>query len=84
MPVYCNGSQKLGESSEKVRRKVPRKSSQKIIEIMQSNPGVTIAELLEQVGIGDKAIEKQILKLKEQNFIRRIGPAKGGYWEVVE
>ena len=51
---------------------------------MQSNPGVTIAELLEQVGIGDKAIEKQILKLKEQNFIRRIGPAKGGYWEVVE
>ncbi|MCD4805926.1 MAG: winged helix-turn-helix transcriptional regulator [Desulfobacterales bacterium] len=51
---------------------------------MQSNPGVTIAELSEQVGIGDRAIEKQISKLKEQNLIRRIGPAKGGHWEVVE
>ena len=61
MPVYCNGSQKFAEvrrSSEKVHIKVSRKSSQKIIEIMQSNPGVTIAELSEQVGIGDRAIEK--------------------------
>jgi ATP-dependent DNA helicase RecG len=51
---------------------------------MQSNPGVTIAELSEQVGISDRAIEKQISKLNEQNLIRRIGPAKGGHWEVVE
>ena len=64
--------------------KIPRKSFQKIIEIMQRNPGVTIAGLSEQVGISDRAIEKQLSKLKEQNLIRRIGPAKGGCWEVVE
>ncbi len=80
MPVYCNGSEK---SSEKFHIKVFRKSSQKIIEIMQSNPGVTIAALAKQVGI-DRAIEKQISKLKKQNLIRRIGPAKGGHWEMVE
>jgi len=51
---------------------------------MRSNPAVTIAELSEQVGIGDRAIEKQISKLKEQNLIRRIGPAKGGYWKIIK
>ena len=51
---------------------------------MQNNPGVTIAKLSKQVGISDMAIEKQISKLKEQNLIRCIGPAKGGHWEVVE
>jgi hypothetical protein len=25
---------------------------------------------------------KSIKKLQEQNRLRRIGPAKGGYWEV--
>ena len=35
-------------------------------------------------GIKDRAIKKQIEKLKIQGRIRRIGPDKGGHWEVVE
>jgi biotin operon repressor len=36
------------------------------------------------IGISKRAILKQIDKLKEQGRLRRIGPAKGGYWEVIE
>jgi len=37
-----------------------------------------------ELGITKRAVLKQIDKLKEQGRLRRIGPAKGGYWEVVE
>jgi ATP-dependent DNA helicase RecG len=59
-----------------------QKSSQKVVEIMRNKPEVTIAELAIQMGISDRAIKKQITKLKQQHLIRRIGPDKGGHWEV--
>jgi predicted HTH transcriptional regulator len=36
------------------------------------------------IGISDRAIKKQISKLKVSGEIRRIGPAKCGYWEITE
>ena len=51
---------------------------------MQADPAITIADLVRSVGITDRAIKKQIEKLKVQGRIRRIGPDKGGHWEVVE
>lgn len=38
----------------------------------------------ETLGISKWAVLKQIDNLKEQGRIRRIGPAKGGHWEVIE
>lgn len=37
----------------------------------------------EIIGISRRAIAKQIDNLKTNNKLRRIGPGKGGYWEVV-
>ncbi|MFZ1463949.1 MAG: hypothetical protein WAV60_07845, partial [Anaerolineae bacterium] len=42
------------------------KSSQKITELMQIDPAITIADLVRSVGITDRAIKKQIEKLKAQ------------------
>lgn len=61
-----------------------QKSSQKIIELMQNDPTITIADLAQIVGITDRAIKKQIEKLRIRGLIRRIGPDKGGHWEVSE
>lgn len=68
---------------QKGSQKNSQKSSQKTIEIMRTAPTITIADLAVQVGISDRAVKKQIEKLKAQNRIRRIGPDKGGYWEVI-
>ena len=51
---------------------------------MQRDPTITIAALARSVGITDRAIKKQIEKLKAKGQIWRIGPDKGGHWEVVE
>ncbi len=64
--------------------KSSQKSSQKILEAVRRDPSVTIADLAEEVGITDRAIKKQIEKLKEQGRLRRIGPDRGGHWEIPE
>ncbi len=63
-------------------QKSSQRSSQKIIELMRGDPEITIAELAQQLGISDRAVKKQITKLKQQDLIRRVGPDKGGHWEV--
>jgi ATP-dependent DNA helicase RecG len=63
-------------------QKSSQKSSQKIIEVMRNKPEITIAELALRMGIRDRAVKKQITKLKQLHLIRRIGPDKGGHWEV--
>lgn len=36
------------------------------------------------MGITEKNIRNNIAKLKDINIIKRVGPAKGGYWEVIK
>ena len=44
---------------------------------------MTQAELAERLSLSVKAIEKNIKALKAGDRLRRIGPDKGGRWEVV-
>ncbi len=36
-----------------------------------------------QLGLSSRAVEKRIKLLREHDVIRRVGPDKGGHWEVV-
>jgi ATP-dependent DNA helicase RecG len=59
------------------------KSSQKILEFMKQNANITTNELANLLGISRRAVAKQIAFLKEDGKIHRIGPDKGGFWEVL-
>ncbi len=56
----------------------------KILTIIDSNPKISIPEIAEKIGISTTAIENNLKKIKEKGLLKRIGPAKGGYWEIVE
>lgn len=71
------------KSSQKTTKKSSQKSSQKIIGVMKSMPDVTLAELANATGLSVAGVKKNIRKLKDANLIRRVGPDKGGHWEVV-
>ena len=60
-----------------------QKSSHKILELMKQNPAITTTELAQLLNISRRAIAKQTALLKEKGLIRRIGPDKGGRWEVL-
>lgn len=59
------------------------KTEDQIISLLQELPAVTIPELADKLGLTTRAVEKQISKLKKAGRLRRVGPAKGGRWEVL-
>jgi len=61
-----------------------QKSSQKIIELIEANAAITTQQMADNLGISRRAVAKAIAKLQAENLIRRIGPDKGGHWEVLK
>ena len=60
------------------------KSSEKILRLIQNNPSITAREVAERMGLSSRNVEKHIRNLRTKNLLRRIGPTKGGHWEVVD
>ena len=52
--------------------------------LFRSNPNITRRELAEITGLTPDGIKWQLDKLKKEGTIKRIGPDKGGHWEVVK
>ncbi|MBN1958679.1 MAG: HTH domain-containing protein, partial [Desulfuromonadales bacterium] len=51
---------------------------------IQATPSITIPELSQLIGVTERSIERNLQSLQTRGRIRRIGPAKGGHWEVIE
>ncbi|MFH1751670.1 MAG: winged helix-turn-helix transcriptional regulator [archaeon] len=64
------------------KEKTREKTREKIIELMAGNPKITVTDLAKKIGISVKGIEWQTKQLKKEKTIKRIGPDKGGHWEV--
>ena len=77
-----SSGKKLKKVGEKVGEKVSQ-NQQLIIEEIIHNPYVSARELSEIFRISSRKIEENIKKLKAQGVVKRIGPAKGGHWEVL-
>jgi len=58
-------------------------SHKQIIENMLMNPKVTYNELADITGKTRETIRVHIKMLKEMKLIKRIGPHKGGHWEII-
>ena len=58
------------------------KTEDRILELIKEDNVVTTELLGKLLGISKRAVLKQIAKLKKQGRLHRIGPAKGGHWEV--
>jgi ATP-dependent DNA helicase RecG len=67
-----------------VSKKIEKSEKQKIIlELMINKPGISKTEIQNTTGLGKKAIDYNIELLKKNGIIKRVGPARGGYWKVL-
>ena len=55
-----------------------------MIEILRENRGISRQGMAKSLAINPSAVQKHLAKLKAAGFIKRIGPDKGGYWQVIE
>ena len=60
------------------------KTREKILKLIKENPAVTTSQIAEKSGLTPKGIEWNIDKMKKDGFIKRVGPDKGGHWEVIK
>ena len=68
---------------EKTVEKTTR-TVEKILKILSNTPSITVREMSEILGLSRRGVEEQIKSLKQKGVIRRIGPDKGGHWEVTK
>lgn len=77
----------LRPAAETTQKKVTEKvteNQRRILTAMISNKYITASELAEGIGILERKTKENIKKLKEKGLLKRIGPDKGGHWEVMQ
>jgi ATP-dependent DNA helicase RecG len=72
--VHRKEAPALEESSEK--------SSEKILSLIKINSALSAREIALRLGITQRAVEKQLAKLRQDGRLKRVGP-KGGHWDVI-
>ncbi len=94
------GSEKITLSSEKRHKSSERKngssekkhgdsekkpkSSELILIMISKNSKITTEQMAARLDITTRAVEKHLSNLKAKGILRRVGPDKGGHWEVIE
>ncbi|MEW6367748.1 MAG: ATP-binding protein [Acidobacteriota bacterium] len=68
---------------ERSREKSKEKSREKLLALVAGDPEMTTREMMEGLGLSQAGVEKIIRGLKHDGRLKRIGPDKGGRWEVV-
>ena len=54
-----------------------------IIKLIIENPYISKSELSKHVGISDNSISRNIEAMRDK-YLRRVGPNKGGFWEIID
>jgi predicted HTH transcriptional regulator len=72
------------ESSVKVSVKSSVNTGEKILQLLRENPSLTLREVSEKLGLTQRAVEKQIVKLKNKNRLQRVGSARKGHWKIMD
>ena len=76
------------EPMQKTTKKTTKKTSMiqdEIINCLQNNPYATVKEVQMQFkSMTIDGIQYHIKRLKSMGLLKRIGPDKGGYWQVME
>lgn len=83
---YISSVGEVHEECVEYQKSKPKKikSRDKIVALLTDNNKLSAVALAERIGISAKAVEKHLSNLKADGIIKRIGPDKGGHWEVVE
>ncbi|MBR0265288.1 MAG: Fic family protein [Prevotella sp.] len=73
-----------GQKTIEVDRKGGQKTRDAILDVINRNAKVTSTQMAATLGINRSAVSKHLKKLQADGIIRRVGPDKGGHWEVIK
>jgi ATP-dependent DNA helicase RecG len=71
------------EAGERTGEKAREKTRDKILGLIRVNPDISMETMASSLGLTRKGVEWQVRKLKQSGILRRVGPDKGGHWEIL-
>lgn len=72
-----------GRVPENVPENVPvNPIAERLLVMLRANPKASAQHLAQSLGVADKTIKRHFKALQEAGRLRRVGPDKGGHWEV--
>lgn len=74
--------QEFDQQGQERGKKRARKGQEKILEIIRQDPHISVSSIAEQCKMSVKSVRNLIDGLRADNILVRIGPDKGGYWEI--
>ena len=81
-------TQHIEESDQKTTQKTTQKLTKKqeeILRFLKNNPNASRKDLTENIAdLTEDGVKYNLKRLKELELIRRVGPDKGGFWEIIE
>lgn len=60
------------------------KAEDRLLNLLKDQPTMRIADLAATLGISTRAVGKRLARLRSEGSLRRMGPDRGGRWEVLE
>jgi ATP-dependent DNA helicase RecG len=73
-----------GKAAGMGRGKVRLDTLAAVLELLAQAPSLSVSELARRLNRSDSAIHRAVRRLRESGRLRRVGPDKGGSWQVVE
>ncbi len=83
-PIIRDGEGALQRTQVETLVETQARTPDRIINLLSAHPSLTLAEIATQIGKSVSAVERASKKLTEEGRLRRVGPRKGGRWEVLE
>ena len=77
-------TQKTTQEIESGTESGTENTKDKIIQLILSNPQITSRAIAKELDMALSGIAKHLHNLQATGRIRRVGPQKGGHWEVIE
>lgn len=53
-----------------------------LLDLLKQNPTISRKDIAEKLGINESAIQKRLDSLRKKGILQRIGPDRGGHWEI--
>ena len=70
--------------AQNAKTKSTLKTTQKILSLIRQNPSITRMQISDAIGLSLEGVKWNLDKLKATGIVRRVGPDRGGHWEIIE
>lgn len=72
------------KSSVKTSVKASVKTSVRVLDLLERNPDMTLAQVAAELGRSVRTVERAASKLVKAGRLRYVGPQRGGHWKVLK